>query len=208
MTEKSDELEPRGPRITEMDSRCLRQVHPANLQNGRLTRVAFEVKEWDKGLLSVFSDRKTTPEEAFEHYTKVLNRKSAAVYAVTVAECESEKLPVHEDPETDPVPFEAHAVIDFRQFVADKAIKKAKETRLARLAETRGPLHPLLRPTNRGSVVRLFLPPWYGGKMRTPCPASAKSDHLCSETAVEKYSRVRLRQIPSPTCCWRNLVSR
>ena len=131
--------EPRGPRIVDQSASCLRQVHPANLHGGRLTRVAFEVKEWDGGLLSVSSSLKTTPQRSFEHYTTTLGMKSAAVYAVTVKECEGESLGVFEDPETNP-PDDAHAVIDFRS-VTQKALKKAKETTLARLADQRGAVY-------------------------------------------------------------------
>jgi hypothetical protein len=132
---------PRGPRVLELEKDTFRQVHPNNVHEGRLTRCAFEVKDWDNGLLSIALSTKTTAEAAHKHFTEKLGRKSCGVYAVTVGDCDRESLKVWEDPETEPPPDPAHGVIDFRDCLADKKEKKRREVLLARIADQRGPVY-------------------------------------------------------------------
>jgi hypothetical protein len=133
--------EPRGPVVEDLDSETFRQIPSGFLHEGRVARCAFEVKERDKGLLSIALSTKTTAEAAYTHHTGTLGLKSVAVYAVKVGQCEGEGLKVWEDPETDPPPNPAHGVIDFRGCLADKAGKKRREYRLAQIATERGPVY-------------------------------------------------------------------
>ncbi|ABC83304.1 hypothetical protein [Anaeromyxobacter dehalogenans] len=140
MSDSPKGAEPRGPQVPSSDDQLFRQVHPAHLHEGRIARIAFEVKERDQGLLSVSMASKTTPEAAFKHYTDGLKLASIGVYAVTCAECYTEALKVWEDPEVNPLPDPAHGIIDFREHLASRTEKKRKEAQLARLANDRGPV--------------------------------------------------------------------
>lgn len=141
MNNSPKSTEPRGAQVPNSDDQLFRQVHPAHLHEGRVARIAFEVKDRDQGLLSISLGSKTTAEAAFKHYTAVLKLRSSGVYAVTTAECYAEALKVWEDPEDNPVPDPAHGVIDFRDYLANKAEKKRREAQLARIADARGPIH-------------------------------------------------------------------
>ncbi len=73
-----------------------------------------------------------TPERSWNHYTSQLGHESVGVQAVSVAECEAQKLSARPDPE----PFPEHAVIDFTGVGTNQIEKKSKRLRMA--AESRG----------------------------------------------------------------------
>ena len=87
----------------------LRQVHPTWIQNGQPTSQAFKPTLKDKGLLSTYQRSKITPQAAWEHYTKTLGFHSSGVWAISVEECIETGTEAREDP----LPFPAHAVVDF-----------------------------------------------------------------------------------------------
>ncbi len=82
--------------------------------------------------LSVYDGDQMTPEEAFEHFTSVLQQQSVGELAVTVSECESLDLKV----ESDPAPFPEHAIIDFTGLGRKDVESKGKK--LKSIADARG----------------------------------------------------------------------
>lgn len=87
----------------------LRQVHPAFIQNGRVSSQAFRPTPKDQDRLSVYNGDMITPLAAWQHYSSTLMLASNGVMGVTVAECSSLALHVA----ADPTPFPEHVLIDF-----------------------------------------------------------------------------------------------
>ena len=114
------------------DTLLFRQVHPSWIREGRVTSQAFTPTKKDEKRLSVYDGDKVTAEDAWKHYVRELELASVGVLAVTVAECDSQALPVQPDPDR----FPAHVVIKFDNNSNTQIEKKAK--RLKGLAETRG----------------------------------------------------------------------
>lgn len=112
----------------------LRQVHPSFVQEGRFSSQAFVPTKKDEGKLSVYHGDLIQPEPAWKHYTTELQRESVGVIAVTVAECDAEKLPS----EHDGVPYPEHCFIDFRDPNLSKSAIKKKAENLAIHARSRG----------------------------------------------------------------------
>jgi hypothetical protein len=133
-------VEPGGPKVEAPSEECFRQVHPNFIVRGRLTEMAFRLKSRDYGLLSISLSSKTSAATAHAVYTSTIGQdgkplKSAAVYAVTVAECSQVRLDVYEDPKAnDP----AHGSIDLRHVLADEDQRKTKQIQLKDFAEARG----------------------------------------------------------------------
>jgi hypothetical protein len=122
------------------ETRLYRQVHPSWIQEGRVTSQAFNPMPKDQGYLSVANSELTSAELAYRHHTEALHLASSGTWAVTVKQCTDAQLEAHEDPETEPVPDPAHAVIDFRK--CDKRTSKQKADILAGHARKLGRLHP------------------------------------------------------------------
>lgn len=126
------------------DTLLFRQVNPSWVRSGRVTSQAFTPTKKDKKRLSVYDGDKITAEDAWKHYVRELELVSIGVLAVTVAECDSQTLPVEPDPDR----FPAHAVIKFDNNSNAQIERKAKHLsnaqterkakHLKRLAETRG----------------------------------------------------------------------
>jgi len=113
-----------------------RQVHPAWVQEGRITSQAFGPTPKDAGLLSVYDGLQIAAEGSFNHYTAVL--KLTAIGTVSVAESEVTEVGLPWRP--DPAPFPEHAVIDFTGFPTAGKMK-AKAQALAERARQRGWTH-------------------------------------------------------------------
>jgi len=134
-----DVAAPKGPKREPSEEQCFRQVHPKFLQNGRLSEMAFRLRD-NESCLSVSLQSKTTAREAFELYTRpqANGGKGLTAYgtwAVTTAECQQQECDVYEDPtELD----EAHGSIDMRHVKSDKSRRKAVQTHLRLCAEERG----------------------------------------------------------------------
>ncbi|ADO69774.1 hypothetical protein [Stigmatella aurantiaca] len=144
MTVKSDlspaPPEPRGPKRSPSEEQCFRQIHPKFLlQKGRLTEMAFRLRDDEHGL-SVSLQSKTTAEKAFALYTRPeqdggKGLVACGTWAVTTAECLQETCDVYED-RTDI--DEAHGSIDMRHLKNDKSRRKTVQTHLRLFAEKRG----------------------------------------------------------------------
>ena len=113
----------------------LRQIHPTFIQQGRVTSQAFRPTPKDEMKLSVYDGDQISPEDAFEHFTSVLQQQSVGELAVTVAECESLNLKAEPDTE----PFPEHAIIDFTGLGRKQVDSKGKK--LKSFADTRGWLY-------------------------------------------------------------------
>lgn len=100
----------------------LRQVHPTWVQSGRVTSQVFKPTPKDQQRLSVYDGGQITAKDAWGHYTAKLGHKSAGVLAVSVEECQAQKLTA----ESDPTPFPEHAVIIFDDYTNSQIEKKAK----------------------------------------------------------------------------------
>lgn len=109
-----------------------RQVHPAWIQEGRITSQVFRPTPKDEKLLSVYDGDLISAEDSWEHFTGSLHHASVGAMAVTVSECEARDLSARPDPE----PFPEHAVIDFDGLSANQIQKSAKH--LKKSAEARG----------------------------------------------------------------------
>ena len=110
----------------------LRQVHPAFIQQGKVTSQVFRPTPKDQGKLSVYNGDKITPADAWEHFTAQPDCRSVGILAVSIAECAEAKLPVIED--TDPFP--EHCSIYFSDFSKSQIDIKAKT--LKAFAQKRG----------------------------------------------------------------------
>lgn len=104
-------------------TRLLRQVHPAWVQQGRITSQVFRPTPKDEGKLSVYDGDLISAEKAWEHYTQRLELRSAGVVAVTEGECRDLGLPVLSDPKT----FREHVLIDFSA-LPDKEVKRKAQS--------------------------------------------------------------------------------
>ena len=114
----------------------LRQVHPNFVERGRVPSQAFRPTRKDRDKLSVDDGDRVTPEEAFAHYTRLRNRRSVGVLAVTVFECRKLDLHVAEGPlRCAPL----RRTIDFSGL--SKARREGKAKRLRECAQARGWLH-------------------------------------------------------------------
>lgn len=110
-----------------------RQVHPSWVRDGRITSQAFHPTSKDNNNLSVYDGDQITPEDAWNHYTNVLEFKSSGVVAVSVADCEDQELGVTSDPQP---AFLEHVLIDFSGIATNRMKRVAR--RLSRLAGSRG----------------------------------------------------------------------
>lgn len=110
----------------------LRQVNPSWVQDGRVTSQVFKPTARDERRLSVYDGDQIAAEPAWRHYTESLGFQSVGVLAVSVKECETLELTA----ESDPKPFDEHAVIDFGDVSTSQIEKKAKRLKMA--AEKRG----------------------------------------------------------------------
>ena len=133
---------PVGPKVQPSEELCFRQIHPKFWSKGRLTPMAFKLKEKESGL-SVSLGSKTTAGAAFEQYTKPkeqggLGLLACGTWAVTTAECAKETCDVYEDPTA---VNDAHGSIDMRHVLTDKERRKAIESNLRTYAEERGWVH-------------------------------------------------------------------
>lgn len=110
----------------------LRQIHPAFVQQGRVTSQAFRPTPKDQNRLSVYDGDQITANNAFEHYTQQLGYSSMGVLAVTIDECNDVQLPVQPDPE----PYPEHVVIEIAGLGKRDIEIRAKQLRTK--AELRG----------------------------------------------------------------------
>ena len=117
------------------DTPLLRQVHPNWVQESRATSQTFTPTPKDKGKLSAYDGDQITAEASWSHFTGQLGYASAGVLAVTLAECQSQDIPV--DP--DPALYREHVLIDLSGFSRSQARDKGKH--LARYANDRGWLY-------------------------------------------------------------------
>ncbi|MFZ4798835.1 MAG: hypothetical protein ACOYMA_15145 [Bacteroidia bacterium] len=114
-----------------------RQVNPTFIQADNVSIQAFSVTSQtfkptpkDQFKLSVYNSEKYTAEESFNHFSK--SYASAGVLSLSVSECQTESLNVHEDN----MPFDGHTYIDFNGLSGSSIEKKAKK--LKRYAIERG----------------------------------------------------------------------
>ena len=113
----------------------LRQVNPNWIHLGRVTSQAFTPTPKDNGRISTYDGDRITPEESWNHFTRVLGYNSAGVLGVTVEECESEGLTAVPDPK----PFPEHVLIDLSRLSRNQRRDRGKL--LTRHANARGWLH-------------------------------------------------------------------
>lgn len=117
------------------DTVLLRQIHPAFVQEGRVTSQAFRPTPKDESLLSVDDGSLVSPEASFERFNNTPNCESIGLKAVTKGECSSAELPVIQDGN----PYPEHCSIDFTGLGRKPAERKAKQLRS--YASQRGWLH-------------------------------------------------------------------
>lgn len=117
-----------------MNNRTLlyRQVHPAWLQNGRITSQVFRPTPKDQKRLSIDDGDLISAEDSWKHFSQTLGHNSKGVMAVTLEECTGVGLQVVPDP----IPHLAHAFVDFTPYNENETIRKAKQ--LKQSAEFRG----------------------------------------------------------------------
>ena len=77
--------------------------------DGHVASLAFRPMPKDQNMLSVYDGDLISPQNAFLHFTEVLNCSSVGILSVSGAECTTENLPFQEDYTTHPF----HALIDF-----------------------------------------------------------------------------------------------
>jgi hypothetical protein len=100
-----------------------RQAHRDWVQDGEPTSQLFNPMKKDDGKASVALESLTTAEEAFVHYTTVLQLNSVGSWGVTVGEVVGVELTAYGDPiPEDP----AHGFVDFRGLGRKPAERIAK----------------------------------------------------------------------------------
>lgn len=124
------------------DTQLLRQVHPSWIVGETISLQTFSSQTFkptkkDEGLLSTYNGDQFEPDEAYIHYTEVIQLPSAGVVAVTPGECAEVPLEIIADDE----PFQGHCSIDYRPIMdARKNVERAAK-RLKKKAQERGWLY-------------------------------------------------------------------
>lgn len=113
----------------------LRQIHPAFVQQDKVTSQAFRPTPKDEQLLSVDNADKIKPIDAWNRFVDNPQCKSIGVLAVSNEECASLELEVIEDAK----PYPEHCSISFNGLSNGQINKKAKILRS--YAENRDWLH-------------------------------------------------------------------
>lgn len=116
----------------------LRQGHPSFVEDGETTSQAFFPFPKDEQKLSVDDGDLTTPEAAFEFYTKVRKLESVGTWGISCTEVASTGLQCGPDALPD---NPAHAAIDFAN-LNEKACRKLAR-KLKAFANERTRLHPV-----------------------------------------------------------------
>jgi hypothetical protein len=112
-----------------------RQVHPAWVQDTRVSSQAFKPSKKDEDKLSVSDGTKTSPLDSYNRFVN-LKFKSSGVWAVSTLEVENAGLSAFSEPVTTPEPDPAHAYIDFTDLTNSQQQKAADK--LAASARARG----------------------------------------------------------------------
>ncbi len=113
----------------------LRQIHPAFIQNGKVTSQAFRPTPKDENQLSVDNGDRITAEDSWRRFSAQADCTSAGVLAVSNGECSASSVQVVEDG----IPYPDHCYLDFAPFTSNQATKIGKK--LAANAQDRGWLH-------------------------------------------------------------------
>lgn len=103
----------------------LRQIHPAFIQQDKITSQAFRPTPKDEKLLSVDNGDKVQAAEAWARFVVNPQCQSVGVMAVSYQECSNEDLKVIEDG----APYPEHCSIDFNNLSNGQINRKSKELR-------------------------------------------------------------------------------
>lgn len=129
--------------LSDQAEMMLRQIHPSCLHDGNPASDQFTPREQDAGKMSIDRGALVSASIAHARYVASGQRKSAAVYGLTVGEFAAENIVCLPDPqpadEQEPK-NPAHALADFNAHPDNK--RKTVGKRLKRLAVARGRLHP------------------------------------------------------------------
>jgi len=131
--------------LTDSAELVWRNVHPNFYDEGAdsLTSQAFRATAKDQKKPSGAREARVTAGKHFEEFTKILNFKSAGVWAVTVAEVDAEGIHAvyDENAPTAPNPCTTgHTYFDYTELSPSKM--KQVAGKLRDKAETRGRKHP------------------------------------------------------------------
>ena len=124
------------------DEVLLRMVHPAFVQDGRVTSQVFRPTPKDRHRLSVDRGSLSDAATSWRRFT-ASGWSACGVMGVTVGECRALDLPAYPDPlpaTEEMAANPAHALIDFGDKPSDRAREKAGKA-LRRVAVERGWLH-------------------------------------------------------------------
>ena len=110
----------------------LRQIHPAFVQQGRVSSQSFRPTPKDRNMLSVYDGDRISAAESWHHFVRQPACRSCGVMAVTNAECTSLNIAIL----ADGVPFPEHASLDFSHWTKSEVEKKSKQ--LSAFARSRG----------------------------------------------------------------------
>ena len=117
------------------DTLLLRQIHPAFVQNGRVTSQAFRPTPKDESQLSVDNGDLVTPQFSWARFTAQPDFASKGVLAVSHSECSDCEVKVIEDG----VPYPDHCYLDFSPFGRKESDRIGKK--LVAVAQSRGWLY-------------------------------------------------------------------
>lgn len=101
----------------------LRQIHPAFIQQEKITSQAFRPTPKDEKLLSVDNGDAVTATKAWGRFVQNPQCQSVGVMAVSCAESKSQQLNVIEDG----TPYPEHCSIDFNNLTNGQISKKSKK---------------------------------------------------------------------------------
>ncbi len=128
--------------MTKTEQLFHRQVHPNFVVEDKISVQVFSISSQvfkpmgdDNGMLSTYNNNFFSPREAFEHFLKNPNVKSAGVCSVSRGECTAINLEVIDDNK----PFQGHSSIDMTALSKREIKVKSKELR--DFAQNRGWTH-------------------------------------------------------------------
>lgn len=101
----------------------LRQIHPAFIQQDKVTSQAFRPTPKDEKLLSVDNGDQIQATASWNRFVENPQCQSAGVMAVSFEECRSQELPVEQDGK----PYPEHCSINFNDLSNGQVNKKAKK---------------------------------------------------------------------------------
>ncbi|WP_051731960.1 hypothetical protein [Kitasatospora phosalacinea] len=125
--------------LTDESEFLWRQINPAFIHDGKVSKQAFTPTPKDTGELSTVRSSKVTAEQSHSHHTAILGLASVGVYSVQVSDVAEVQLRAVDDSAVDDGDERppGHAFVDFKTVTSSKARQRIGSS-LRDKAEARG----------------------------------------------------------------------